>query len=84
MNVLAVEYYFIKESVDVEEVNQMLKKGYKLINTYVKFNQLGEGRIEEILCYVLGVDKEKYEHLAEVQKAERSPTGWQNEYKSEK
>ncbi len=50
----------------------------------MKFNQLGEGRIEEILCYVLGVDKEKYEHLAEVQKAERSPTGWQNEYKSEK
>ncbi len=81
---LSVEYYYIKESVDIDEVNNMLKYGYKLINTYVKFNQSGAGMKDEILCYVLGIDKENYEHLAEVQKAERSPKGWQSEYKNEK
>ena len=78
---LKTEYYFIKESSILEEVNVLLKLGYKLINTYIKLNQLGEGTKNEILYYVLGIDREGYEQLPEVAMAERSPKGWHEEYK---
>lgn len=76
-----VDYYFIKESSEIEEVNVLLKLGYKLINTYIKLNQFGEGMRSEMLCYVLGIDKEGYEKLPDIAMAERSPKGWHEEYK---
>ncbi len=77
----ATEYYFIKESCILEEVNVLLKLGYRLINTYIKLNQFGEGTKDEILYYVLGIDKEGFDKLPEVAMAERSPKGWHEEYK---
>ncbi len=76
-----IDYFFIKESFDIEEVNVLLKLGYKLINTYIKLNQFGDGMKSEMLCYVLGIDKEGYDKLPEVAMAERSPKGWHEEYK---
>ncbi len=75
------EYYFIKESCILEEVNVLLKLGYRLINTYIKLNQFGEGTKDEILYYVLGIDREGFDKLPEVAMAERSPKGWHEEYK---
>ena len=79
--VFTTKYYFIKESCTLEEVNVLLKLGYRLINTYIKLNQFGEGTKDEILYYVLGIDREGFEKLPEVAMAERSPKGWHEEYK---
>ncbi len=78
---LTTEYYFIKESCTLEEVNVLLKLGYSLINTYIKRSQFGEEMEDEILYYVLGIDRDGYEKLPEVAMAERSPKGWHEEYK---
>lgn len=75
------DYYFIKESCTIDEVNVLLKLGYKLINTYIKLEQFGEGMRAETLYYVLGIDKQGYDILPEVAMAERSPEGWHEEYK---
>tara|TARA_Y100001933_G_C18814891_1_gene486645 strand:+ start:33 stop:377 length:345 start_codon:yes stop_codon:yes gene_type:complete len=75
------EVYQVIETSDIIQVNDLLKLGYKLINTYIKVDQSEQGMKNETLLYVLGVDKKTYLGIDHPPKAERSPEGWQEEYK---
>ena len=78
---ILTEYYHLVESHDINEVNVLLKKGFRIINTYVKSNRIDEDSSEQMLYYVLGINKHNYDCIEEIHMAESSPKGWKEEYK---